>query len=222
MFFIGRIKTYLRRSHSKKIDFRRLSRLKSIYLYAGDVPQDPRYDKYVGLSLRQSDSHHLLHDVTQPLPLPNDCVDMYQSEDVFEHIDPMKLPSVINEIYRVLKPGGLFRLSLPDYRCDILFERSLKDKDGNVVFDPGGGGDFVHGKVVNGGHVWFPTYAQVKDILDSTLFSRVSFYHYYDEQGNGVAKPIDYSLGHIKRTPDNDERVKSPYRPMSIVVDCYK
>ena len=35
-------------------------------------------------------------------------------------------------------------------------------------------------------------------------------------------KNIDYSLGYIKRTPDNDKRVKKPRRPMSIVVDCYK
>jgi len=26
----------------------------------------------------------------------------------------------------------------------------------------------------------------------------------------------------VRRTPDNDDRVKKPYRPMSIVVDMYK
>ena len=37
-----------------------------------------------------------------------------------------------------------------------------------------------------------------------------------------ITNKIDYSLGYISRTPDNDDRVKNPYRPMSIVVDCYK
>ena len=43
-----------------------------------------------------------------------------------------------------------------------------------------------------------------------------------DEMGKGVTHPIDYSIGHVMRTPDHDERVKNPYRPMSLVVDCIK
>ncbi len=205
-----------------RVNFEDISRRKCIFIYAGDIPQDSRYDKYIGLSLSQSDSRHLQHDVTETLPLPDGCVDVYQSEDVFEHIDHRKLQSVINDIYRVLKPGGLFRLSLPDYRCNILYERSLKDEYHNVIFDPGGGGGFICGKVVNGGHVWFPKYETVRGILYSTQFTNITFYHYYDEEGNGVTSAIDYSLGHVMRTPDHDERVQNPYRPMSIVVDCLK
>jgi SAM-dependent methyltransferase len=37
-----------------------------------------------------------------------------------------------------------------------------------------------------------------------------------------VAKPVDYSKGHIDRTPDFDERVKAPYRPMSMIIDLVK
>ena len=39
---------------------------------------------------------------------------------------------------------------------------------------------------------------------------------------NPIVNKIDYSYGYISRTPDHDERVQTPYRPMSIVVDCYK
>jgi SAM-dependent methyltransferase len=219
---INRLKGIARKLFSPNASFRDLSRRKRIFLYAGDIPQDLNYNKYVGLSCTQSNSRHVRHDLTEALPLPDNCVDIYQSEDVFEHIDPRELPSVINEIYRVLKPGGLFRLSLPDYRCNILHERSLKDEHGNLVFDPEGGGDYIDGRVVNGGHVWFPTYETVRDLLGSTLFTNISYYHYYDEKGNGVTHAIDYSLGHVRRTPDHDERVQDPYRPLSIVVDCRK
>ena len=219
---LNRLKTWLQNHSSKKIDFQQLTRQKEIFLYAGDVPQDARYSHYVGLSISQSNYRHLRHDIKEPLLLPNDCVSRYQSEDVFEHIDPSILPTIINEIYRVLLPGALFRLSLPDYRCDVLAKRSLKDKDGKIVFDPSGGGDFIEGKVVDGGHVWFPVYEEVRRILQLSYFSNVNFLHYYDEAGNGVAELIDYSLGYVMRTPDNDKRVMSPYRPMSIVVDCYK
>ena len=42
---------------------------------------------------------------------------------------------------------------MPDYRCDILNERSKKDKNGNIIFDLGGGGKYHRRKkkVVGGG-----------------------------------------------------------------------
>ena len=59
-----------------------------------------------------------------------------QSEDVMEHIEYDKLKETINEIYRVLKPEVY-----SDYQCliidDILYNRSVKDKNGNIVFDEG-------------------------------------------------------------------------------------
>jgi len=207
---------------SVNISFADLKHKKTIFLYSGDVPQNGFYNKFIGLSLTQANSQHIKHNVTNKLPLNDNCVDIYQSEDVFEHIELTKLPSVINEIYRVLKPTGVLRLSLPDYQCDILHNRTQKSETGDLLFDPGGGGDFVNGKVVNGGHVWFPEYNTVKELLEKTPFKDIAFYHYYDESGKDVTHPIDYSMGHIMRTPDHDERVKDPYRPMSIVVDYKK
>ncbi len=131
----------------------------------------------------------------------------------------------INDIYRCLKPNGLFRLSVPDYNCDNLYKRTMKDKDGNLMFDMGGGGyyDYEEKKVKGGGHVWFPTYMKVKSLLEKTKFKKINFLHYYDENKKPVINKIDYSFGYIKRTPDNDKRVKKPFkRPLSIVVDCYK
>jgi SAM-dependent methyltransferase len=212
----------LRNVFSLKISFNDLKMKEAIYLYAGDVPQNGLYNKFVGLSLSQANSQHIKHDITKKLPLENACVDIYQSEDVFEHIEPEKLLLVIDEIYRVLKPGGIFRLSMPDYQCDILYRRTQKNKKGELLFDPGGGGEFIDGKVVKGGHVWFPQYKTVKELIEKTHFKDIRFHHYYDESGKGIIKPIDYTIGHVMRTPDHDERVKNPYRPMSIVVDCIK
>jgi SAM-dependent methyltransferase len=212
----------LRNIFSVKISFDNLKNKEAIFLYAGDVPQNGLYNKFIGLSLSRANSQHIEHNVTNNLPLNDSCVDIYQSEDVFEHIELEKLPSVIGEIYRVLKPHGIFRLSLPDYQCDILNNRTQKNEAGELLFDPDGGGDFINGKVTNGGHIWFPLYKTVKELLEKTQFKDIRFYHYYDESGKGVTMPIDYSIGHIQRTPDHDERVKNPYRPMSLVVDCIK
>lgn len=206
----------------KKLKFEDLNKVENIYLYAGDVPQRKEYEKYIGLSLNQRNKRHIKHDVINRYPLKDNCVNIYQSEDVFEHIDIERLPKIINEIYRVLKPKGIFRLSLPDYRCDIFYQRTLKDKEGELQFDPGGGGKFVNGKVMDGGHVWFPKYEIVKGILENTNFDNFNFLHYYNELGKGITNHIDYSIGYVMRTPDNDIRVQDPYRPMSIVVDCIK
>tara|TARA_B100001175_G_C19482696_1_gene628030 strand:- start:1083 stop:1715 length:633 start_codon:yes stop_codon:yes gene_type:complete len=207
--------------------FTDIKNLDKIYLYAGDMNIDRRKDNpFIGLSLHNNNSIHIKHDVRKNMDLKDNSVDIYQSEDVFEHIEYEKIPDIFNEIYRVLKPNGLFRLSIPDYRCDILYERSLKYDDGEIYFDPGGGGnyDYLNNKVEGGGHVWFPIYESVYKIFEKSDFSieKVNFLHYYESNNNPIMKNIDYRTGYISRTPDNDIRVKDPYRPMSIVIDCYK
>jgi hypothetical protein len=72
------------------------------------------------------------------------------------------------------------------------------------------------------GHVWFPTYEKVKNLLDKTNFKNINFLHYWTSRTDFVLNEIDYLKGYITRTPDNDSRVMNPKRPMSIVVDCYK
>ena len=171
----------------------------------------------VGLVLHRGDKHSICHDITLPYPLPDNCVYSYQSEDVFEHIEFGKMHSVLEEIYRILKPGGLLRISVPDYKHGALIERSVLE-DGKIVFDPMGGGTYESGYVCGGGHVWFPTYEKVKALLEESSFTQYDFLHYYDENGTLIIKEIDYSKGYIERTPEHlgDGSV------VSIVVDCYK
>lgn len=209
--------------------FNDIINLNNIYLYLGDMPiQRREYTKknFIGLSLHQDNLYHIKHNINNDFPLKENSVDIVQSEDVTEHIEYSNLPQIINNIYKILKPGGLFRLSMPDYNCDILYNRSLKDDYNNIIFDSGGGGNYdsINKKVINGGHLWFPTYKNVKSVLNSTKFKNknIKYLHYYDENNNPVTNPIDYSKGFISRTPDFDHRVKNPYRPMSIIVDCYK
>lgn len=208
------------------LSFEEIKSREYIYLYAGDVPEThSNYKKFIGLSLTKDNQNHIKHDVTKLIPLEDNTVDIYQSEDVFEHIEYHKLPSVLDEIYRVLKVGGFCRISVPDYRCDVLYKRSHKNAAGKIFFDPNGGGRYVNGKVVDGGHLWFPVYESVKNLLSRTKFhthGRIDFLQYYNERGKSIIKKTDYSECFVKRTPDFDIRVKSPRRVMSIVVDLFK
>ena len=212
------------------MNFDKIKNNTNIYLYAGTYIKSPINENntipFIGLQLQECNNYNIQHNVLNKMDLYNNSVDIYQSEDVFEHIEYNELCNVINEIYRVLKPGGLFRFSMPDYRCDVLYNRSEKNEKNEIIFDPNGGGnyDYENKKVINGGHVWFPRYKTVKLLLDKTNFERnkINFLHYYDENNNSITKIIDYSKGYIHRTPDHDNRVNNPYRPMSIVIDCYK
>ena len=203
--------------------FEDIASKEKIYLYAGDMDQSRRkIHPFIGLSLSRCDKYHITHDITNSIQLPSGCVDIFQAEDVIEHIEYKKLTNVLNEVFRVLKPEGLFRLSTPDYRCDFLQNRSLKNEEGNIFFDPGGGGkyDFKLKKVVCGGHLWFPKHELVLKLLNNSRFTHFEFLHYYDCNNTPICQSIDYSFGYISRTPDNDNRVK--LKPLSIVVDCYK
>jgi hypothetical protein len=195
-------------------------------LYAGDLfPNAVQFQTHIGLTINQANSRNIAHDLTHRMPIPAETIGVYQAEDVFEHIVYDAIAPIFEDIYRVLKRGGLFRFSVPDYRCDILRTRSIHDAAGKVVFDPGGGGRFESGAVVGGGHVWFPVYESVKALFDASPFAaggRVEFLHYVQLDGVSVMKPIDYSLGFVKRTPDHDPRVANPRRVMSIVVDAWK
>lgn len=142
-------------------------------------------------------------------------------------IPPHQLLGVVfPELYRTLKPGGYIRISLPDYRCDVYFNRTLKDERGNPYYDPEGGGKWSaqQKKVVAGGQAWFPTYETLKALIELSplRYCQAQWLHYYDANGEPVTNEIDYSKGFIKRTPYPDNRVKNPRRPLSSVVDLYK
>lgn len=215
IFFNGEILEY------NRMCFERLDLSKKLTLYAGDIADnvhmaDP--DLY-GLSIVKADSKHILHDITKQYPLPDDCISSYQAEDVLEHIEFEKLVSVINEIYRILKKDGLFRLCLPDYYSAYLKDISMRDDAGNILFDPTGGGTYGANGVENLGHIWFPTYPIVSNLLERTKFDKIDFLCYHTERGELIKKDIDLSKGYIKRIPKNDGEDRPVY---SIVVDCYK
>ena len=53
-------------------------------------------------------------DVIEGLPYPDNSVDYVLANDFLEHIPIGKTIRVIEEIYRVLKPDGIFESSTPD------------------------------------------------------------------------------------------------------------
>ena len=203
-----------------RMDFGRLDLTKEINLYAGDICDEVHFSdpNLFGLSINKADSRHILHNITDKYPLPDESISSYQAEDVLEHIEFAQLTDAINEIYRILKKDGLFRICLPDYFSPYLKNISMTNKNGDIVFDPTGGGVYEENGVSGGGHVWFPNYLLVDDLLKGTLFHRIDFRCYHTENGEVLKKEIDFSKGYINRMP-TEGKIGLIY---SIVVDCYK
>lgn len=204
-----------------RMSFERLDLSSRISFYAGDICDRIHLsnpDLY-GLSINRADSRHILHDITNVYPLPDNSIYSYQAEDVLEHIETEKLVSTINEIHRILVKGGMLRICLPDYFSPYLSRISMKDVKGNILFDPTGGGTYGENGVLNGGHIWFPNYLNVRNLLEKTKFKDWELLCYHTENGELVRKEIDFTKGYIKRISEKNEECRPVY---SIVADCYK
>lgn len=69
---------------------------------------------WVNIDIQERMKPDLVCDVTKGLPYPDDSVDEVRAQDFLEHVPRDKQIFVMNEIWRVLKRGGVFISSTPD------------------------------------------------------------------------------------------------------------
>jgi SAM-dependent methyltransferase len=60
------------------------------------------------------DPNVLIHDITKPFPLPDDCVDEILSVHVVEHLSRQYILPMYREFYRILRPTGAAATEWPD------------------------------------------------------------------------------------------------------------
>ena len=72
-----------------------------------------KLDGYINIDKSAEVEPDLCHDITVGLPFETSEIDEVRAFDILEHIPPGKVIHVINEIWRVLKPGGLFEHFTP-------------------------------------------------------------------------------------------------------------
>jgi len=72
-------------------------------------------DEFYGPDVRGTKDDFLALDVTKgPLPFADNSVDVIFDEDFIEHLDQRQIMLFLAESFRVLKPGGVHRVTTPD------------------------------------------------------------------------------------------------------------
>lgn len=212
------------------------TRMVNVYLYYGNIfPKEKQFsiEKFIGLSLNPRFKKDVRHNALSKLPCKDNSIEKIQSQDVFEHIHFESLPNILNDIFRVLKPNGIFRLSLPDYNSPALFCDCVYDYKGNVLADLSSGSTIIYDRKSqclrvlhseNGGpHLWFPTFKKVNELINHSSIKfckNIIFYQYFINKKNFVCKPIPENEMFVLRAAPHDNRAGG--KPVSIVVDFIK
>lgn len=103
------------------------------------------------------------------LPLPDDCADEAMAIHVFEHLYRWEAEDTLREWLRVLKPGGLLILELPDLeKCCRAILAGASDRMGlwGLYGDPG----YCEPLMV---HKWGWTTKELAELLRSVGFRKV-------------------------------------------------
>lgn len=150
-------------------------------LYTNYISVD-LYADYVGWTIR--------HDLRNPIPLPDNSVTRIHTEDFIEHLESEDIKKLLVESHRLLRREGVMRIGVPDYNNPKDRQYLNKGSDPRLPL-----------------HLTLTNYNLLKNIIELSPFTRYQFYHYWDGD-NFISHDIDYSLGFIKRTPDNDPRCK--------------
>ena len=74
-----------------------------------------RYDRrWVNLDLASRDASVVQHDITRGIPFADNSFDAVYHSHVFEHLKPEQGERLLKECFRVLAPGGVLRIVVPD------------------------------------------------------------------------------------------------------------
>jgi len=73
-----------------------------------------RLTRQLGLFNLRWDPSIFIHDLTTPFPWADDCAEVIYSSHTLEHLDRAQGQEFLTQCFRVLRPGGVIRIVVPD------------------------------------------------------------------------------------------------------------
>ena len=205
------------------------------YLYFGSLGLHERQYQianFIGLALQPAHAREIQHNLTDPLPFADNSIAKIQAQDVLEHVAFEKAVSILDEVYRVLRPGGTFRLSVPDYRSPVLKRRSIYDARGRVIgdlmmgatsyLDQTTGDARVRFSEDGDAHLWFPRYELITHLVLKSEIRKagIHFYQGFIDDHTYLCEPVPENEMFVQRAAPHDRRAGGA--PTSIIADFVK
>ncbi len=113
----------------------------------------------------------MIHDVRTGLPFPDGSVEMIYNEHTHEHLTLPEGDALLREYYRVLKPGGVLRMSVPslDWLLDEYYAGNL-DWATEVGWRPATPCQMVNEAMRSWGHQFLYSESELRDSLKAAGF----------------------------------------------------
>jgi predicted SAM-dependent methyltransferase len=163
--------------------------------------------------LDQMAGHLLAHDLSKGIPFDSGSVDAVYHSHVLEHLDRSIARSFLEETRRVLKPGGLCRIVVPDF--EFLCRAYVRHLD-ECQSDPrqkASHEDFVLGDARRRGetHQWMYDAVTLPHILEGLGYGQIAI-----QTWSSSAIPDWHEIG-LDRNSEGGE-----YKPHSLYVEARK
>lgn len=114
------------------------------------------------------------HNLTRPLPLKADTIEFIYTEHFIEHITREQGISFLSDCYRVLKPGGVIRISTPNlHRLVDDYLKGPTPEWETWDWAPGTPCQMVNGGMRLWGHQFVYDHAELTLVLDGIGFREI-------------------------------------------------
>jgi predicted SAM-dependent methyltransferase len=130
------------------------------------------------------DNRFIHHDLRHGIPLGSETVDIVYSSHFFEHIYRDEADSLLRETFRVLKPGGLVRINVPDLTMALEAFSAGLTEDGLAFFFPRSESD---ADGAYGQHRYMYDYGVIRGAFEAAGFTGIV----KRDRGEGAAPDLD-------------------------------
>lgn len=137
-----------------------------------------------------------IHDLKKPLPFENDSFGAVYASHVLEHLYLSQARNLLKECFRVLKPGGILRIMVPD--LEKIADDYVKSKDNLAASKMMEELNFINPNSVSGGF-FYRIYSRLKDFLSHKwMYDAKSLVFYFNEAGFADAQKMQLKKSGIE------------------------